>query len=150
MPDSLAMTNPAGNPGDADQIWWWQVPRNAPLAAVRMVCGRNALSAVARASSWQHVRLAVVDVLSVYALAVPAEDKPRSRHRHGTRIQALLDWAQIHPSHEVQNAVSILWREVLAQHRAEWEAEMQRLLDRWRNPIWPLRDRRRRGEGGSG
>lgn len=144
------MTNPAANPGDADQVWWWQVPHNAPQAAVRMVCGRNALSAVARASSWRHVRLAVVDVLSAYAMAASAEDKPRPRSRRGTRIQTLLDWAQIHPSREVQNAVSILWREVLAQHRVEWETEVQRLLDRWRNPISPLRDRRRRVQGGGG
>lgn len=138
------MTDPAGDPGDPDQVWWWQVPRDASQAAVRLVCGRNALSEVARASPWQHVRLAIVDVLSAYALAASAEGGPRSRRRRGTRIQTLLDRAQMHPSREVQDAVSILWREVLARHRAEWEAEVQRLLNRWKDPASPLRERHRR------
>lgn len=125
--------DPAGKTVEETLVWWWQLPEGAPLAEVRMICARNALSEIASASKVGAVRLAVVDLLATYALA--ADEDERQPCQHGLlRMQTLLDWALPYPDRGVQEAADDLWREVLTQHRAEWVAETQRLMDRWNDP----------------
>jgi hypothetical protein len=120
----------AGNLVDSNLVWWWELPDGAPEAEVRMTCARNALSEIASASKAGAVRLAVVDLVATYALAVD-EEQWLPCQRGQIRMQTLLDWALPYPDRGVQDAADELWREVLTQHRAEWMAETQRLVARW-------------------
>lgn len=123
--------DPAGNVTETPDVWWWQLPDNAPPSAVRMICARNALTEVASRSRAATVRVAIVDVLATYAIAMDRHE--RAPWHHGEiRLQTLLDWALVHPDRDLQNVATGLWREVLNHHRAEWEAEAQRLVARHR------------------
>lgn len=135
--------DPTGQIVETDQVWWWQLPDVATQAEVRMICSRNALSEVASASKQPEVRLAIVDLLSHYAMAV-SDDDAEPRHSGELQIQCLLDWSLVHPDPDVQEAADALWREVLEHHRRDWEMQTRRLVDRWNDPLSPLHNLRRR------
>lgn len=133
----------AGNIVEVPYLWWWQLPDDAPPAAVRMICASNALTEVASRSRAPMVRMAIVEVLAAYALAIDEEERA-PRHHGQIRLQTLLDWALVHPDRDVQNVAAGLWREVLNHHRAEWEAGTQRLAAKWNNTSSLLHDLRKR------
>ena len=126
----MSAIDPAGNIIQAPGVWWWQLPDNAPPAEVRMICASNALTEVASRSQVLMVRMAIVEVLATYALALDRRGHD-SRHHGEIRLRTLLDWALVHPDRDVQNVATGLWRAVLTHHRAEWEAEARRLVARW-------------------
>ncbi|MBR0666388.1 hypothetical protein GXW71_18655 [Roseomonas hellenica] len=133
---------PDGNIVEAAPVWWWQLPDGALQSELRMVCARNALTVIAAGSRAPTVRVAIVDVLAAYALAMDRQPLAR-RHRGQIRLQTLLDWALVHPDRDLQKVAADLWREVLKHHRPEWEAEARRLMANWNDPASPLRDLRR-------
>jgi hypothetical protein len=139
----------AGNIIEDPHLWWWQLPDNAPPAEVRMICASNALTEVASRSRAPTVRVAIVDVLIAYALAVD-EHEHAPRHQDEIRLPMLLDRALVHPDRDVQKVAAGLWREVLGHHRAEWQAEAQRLMAKWNDTASLLHDLRKRPEGKRG
>lgn len=135
--------DPTGNIIEAPYLWWWQLPDNAPPAEVRMICASNALTEVASRSRTPVVRVAIVDVLAAYALAMDGQERAL-RHRGEIRLPMLLDRALVHPDRDVQKVAAGLWRAVLDHHRAEWEAEAQRLVAKWNDTASLLHDLRKR------
>lgn len=111
-----------------------------------MICASNALTEVASRSRALTVRVAIVEVLASYALALDGQGHA-PRHQGEIRLRTLLDWALVHPDRDVQTVAAALWRAVLTHHRAEWEAEAQRLMARWNDTASLLHDLKTRIRG---
>ena len=126
--------NPAGEVVETGDVWWWQSEEGRPIAEVRAVCRRNALSEVAANSEKHEVHIAALEAAAAYAWAMHES----GRHVPGTqvpeRIQTILNWAQIHPDSSVIAKVHLLWEQVLMHERASWERLSASLLESWADP----------------
>lgn len=112
---------------------WWQLPDNAPLGVVRQVAQRNALVAIAARASGDRVEVAAVHAIGAY-LVTTRDPKGIVIPKAPLARQKLIEPAMVHAATPVSAAVVLLWQEVMAGRRAEWEAGTAAIVAKWNAP----------------